>query len=69
MRNNLKVSNQDTRATSMASLWCIHCKPKAHNTTRPSATSTDSEQANARWYVEEIRRNNQKNNNNLLKPN
>ena len=36
------------RTTSMTPLWCIHCKPKAHNTTCPSATTTDSEQANAR---------------------
>ena len=51
MRNKPKVNNQDTRALSMTSLWCIYCKPKAHNTTRPSVTATDSEQANARWYV------------------
>ena len=35
----------------MSSLSCIHCKPKAHNTNRPSATAIDSEQANTRWYV------------------
>ena len=29
----------------------MQCKPKIHNTTRPSATATNSEQANARWYV------------------
>ena len=52
MGNIPKVNNQDTRGTSMTSLWCIYCKPKAHNTARPSATATDSEQANARWYVE-----------------
>ena len=31
----------------MTSLWCIHWKPKAHNATCPSATTTNSEQANA----------------------
>ena len=51
MQNNTKVNNKDTRAASMAALWCIHCKPKAHETTRPSATAIDSEQENARWYV------------------
>ena len=43
MRNKPKVYNQDTGITLMTSLWCIHCKPKAHNTTFPSATTTDSE--------------------------
>ena len=51
MRKKPKVNNQDIRATSMTSLWCIYCKPTAHNTTRPSVTATDFEQANARWYV------------------
>ena len=32
-------------------LWCIHCKRKAHRTNRPSATVTNSEQTNGRWYV------------------
>ena len=48
MRNKPKVNSQDTRTTYMTSLWSIHCKPKVHNTTCPSATTNDSEQANAR---------------------
>ena len=51
MRSKSKVNNKDTRATSMTSLWSIHCKPKAHHNTRPSATITDTEWANAKWYV------------------
>ena len=28
-----------------------NCKPQAHHTTCPSTTVTDSQQANAKWYV------------------
>ena len=48
---NPKVNNKDTKTPSMTSLWCINSKPKAYNTTLPSNTVTDSEQATARWYV------------------
>ena len=51
VREKLKVNNKDTRATSMITLWCVHYKPKALNTTHPSNTATDSEQVNVRWYV------------------
>ena len=46
-----KVNNKDTKTPSITSLWCINSKPEAHNTTLPSNTVTEFEQATARWYV------------------
>ena len=47
----LKVNNKDTRATSMASFWCLYCDFSTYFTPFFNASIIDFEQVNAGWVT------------------